>query len=616
MIAPMKKFLLVMLDKDSSAAPTQLRKLGIAHVEQFESKGESCSALESALKDAQGAKNILAANLSKKNKKPSRAGSDFSTEEIIAATLALNDELASERDKVVELGREEERIQSWGDFDPKAVAELAECGLSVALIESQGKNSPDPATEAGFIRLGPWKGKKRFALLSGMEVPEGYDEFRLPSLSLGELREAVQACNGRIGEISAELASLASWIPKIEKRIRTLQAELDIERLKAGMPADGSLRYFGGYVPASEVSALSTEASSRGWALAFSDPGPEDSPPTKVENSSFVRIIQPVFDFLGTVPGYREYDISPYFLGFFSLYFAMIFGDAGYGVLMLSGAAITFLGAKRKGKTISDFLKLIFVLSGSTVLWGLATASWFALPYDSLPGALRALSIPAFASHNPEAGTNIKIFCFVIGVIQLSIAHIKNIKRDLPHLKFLAQLGSLAMVIGMFNAVLNLVIDAKRFPLSPAALGLIGAGFALVLVFGNWNGKFFSSLLEGLKGIIPTFLGTVSVFADIVSYIRLWAVALAGLAISETLNGMVVKLLGDPAGRIGAFVLGFFFSLILLVVGHSLNFVMSVLSVVVHGIRLNMLEFSSHLGMEWTGYPYEPLAESAEDNEV
>ena len=219
MIAPMKKFLLVMLDKDSSAAPTQLRKLGIAHVEQFESKGESCSALESALKDAQGAKNILAANLSKKNKKPSRAGSDFSTEEIIAATLALNDELASERDKVVELGREEERIQSWGDFDPKTVAELAECGLSVALIESQGKNSPDPATEAGFIRLGPWKGKKRFALLSGMEVPEGYDEFRLPSLSLGELREAVQACNGRIGEISAELASLASWIPKIEKKI-------------------------------------------------------------------------------------------------------------------------------------------------------------------------------------------------------------------------------------------------------------------------------------------------------------------------------------------------------------------------------------------------------------
>jgi V/A-type H+-transporting ATPase subunit I len=285
---------------------------------------------------------------------------------------------------------------------------------------------------------------------------------------------------------------------------------------------------------------------------------------------------------------------------------------------MLAGSsfALARLRLKHDSPQVPDFLKLVFLLSGTTILWGLATGTWFALPFDSLPGVLKTLSIYAFSSANPDSGTNVKIFCFVIGVVQLSIAHLKNIKRDFPDPKFLAQFGSLAMVIGMFNAVLNLVIDANRFPLTSPALAMIGVGFFLVLAFGNWNGKFFSSLLEGLKGIIPTFLGTVSVFADIVSYIRLWAVALAGLAISETLNGMVVKLLGDPAGRVGAFILGFFFSLILLVVGHSLNFVMSVLSVVVHGIRLNMLEFSSHLGMEWTGYPYEPLSEPAEDNEV
>jgi V/A-type H+-transporting ATPase subunit I len=168
----------------------------------------------------------------------------------------------------------------------------------------------------------------------------------------------------------------------------------------------------------------------------------------------------------------------------------------------------------------------------------------------------------------------------------------------------------------MFNAVLNLVIDSSRFPLYSWALALIGAGFVLVFVFGNWDGNLFRSMLEGLKGIIPTFLGTVSVFADIVSYIRLWAVGLAGLAISQTVNGMAANMFGPVAGHLLAFIIGGLMGLILIFVGHSINLLMSVLSVIVHGVRLNMLEFSSHLGMEWSGYKYEPLSETAEEGKV
>ena len=256
------------------------------------------------------------------------------------------------------------------------------------------------------------------------------------------------------------------------------------------------------------------------------------------------------------------------------------------------------------------------MLSGSTIVWGFLTSTWFAIPFDSLPIILRRLSLPALNGGNPDSGTNTKILCFIIGAVQLAIAHIKNIKRDFPNLKFLAQIGSLIMVIGMFDAVLNLVIDSSRFPLYSWALALIGVGFALVFVFGNWDGNLLRSMMEGLKGIIPTFLGTVSVFADIVSYIRLWAVGLAGLAISQTVNGMAVNMFGPAAGHLVAFIIGGMMGLILIFVGHSINLLMSVLSVIVHGIRLNMLEFSSHLGMEWSGYKYEPLSESAEEGKV
>ncbi len=606
MIAPMKKFVLVILDKERFKAPLQLRKLGVAHVERFQASGEGCAALEAELKKAAAAKSILISSKDK-NAEPRSPG----TENIklrIDQVLSRHSEIQARKDRLAVLRKEAERIASWGDFDPGLFGSLEASGLKLRLAEC-GAAAADFDEAIEYVRLPAPKKKLRRAVIGEAAVPEGWEEFRLPEKSLSGLKKEIVSGEREVEGLQAELASRMAEVPEIDREIRRLEAALAIERLSSGMPSQESLCYFSGFVPASEADILKAEASAKGWALLLDEPSAEELPPTKIENPPAIRIIQPVFDFLGTVPGYREYDISPSFLIFFSLFFAMIFGDGGYGFLMFAGAVLAALSARRKGKRIPEFTRLLFVLSGSTMIWGLLTGSWFALPTDSLPGFLKMGMIPAFAADNPESGTNIKIFCFVVGALQLSIAHIKNIKRDFPNPKFIAQLGSLALVIGMFNAVLNLVVDASRFPLTGPALGLIGGGFLAVLSFGAWNGKFLSSLLEGLKGIIPTFLGTVSVFADIVSYIRLWAVSLAGVAISQTVNGMVANLVGGPAGRIVAFAVGLVAALGLVLAGHGLNFLMTVLSVLVHGVRLNMLEFSSHLGMEWSGYAYDPLRE-------
>ncbi|HAH61678.1 MAG TPA: ATPase, partial [Treponema sp.] len=94
----------------------------------------------------------------------------------------------------------------------------------------------------------------------------------------------------------------------------------------------------------------------------------------------------------------------------------------------------------------------------------------------------------------------------------------------------------------------------------------------------------------------------VNVFSDIVSYIRLWAVALAGSAISGTVNQM--------AGQMWGHAVLFLAFVVLLAFGHGLNIMLNVLSVIVHGVRLNTLEFSSHLGMAWSGYKYQPFSET------
>jgi V/A-type H+-transporting ATPase subunit I len=87
------------------------------------------------------------------------------------------------------------------------------------------------------------------------------------------------------------------------------------------------------------------------------------------------------------------------------------------------------------------------------------------------------------------------------------------------------------------------------------------------------------------------------------SYIRLFAVGMASLAIAQSFNDMAGSMLKGwalPAG------------ILILVIGHGLNIVMGALSVIVHGVRLNLLEFSGQLGMEWAGIPYEPFRKNVE----
>jgi V/A-type H+-transporting ATPase subunit I len=196
------------------------------------------------------------------------------------------------------------------------------------------------------------------------------------------------------------------------------------------------------------------------------------------------------------------------------------------------------------------------------------------------------------------------IFCFFLALMQLSIGHIIGIIRNLKakSLKFLADLGNIFMLAGIFNLVLALVVsnDYRRIPFFPVCLYLIATGFVLNFVFAAYEGSIGRSIMESLKNIISVILGITNVFSDIMSYIRLWAVGLAGASISSTVNTLAGPLLGNFLVFLG---------ILLLVFGHGLNIILNVLSVLVHGVRLNTLEFSSHVGLTWSGMAYKPFSD-------
>lgn len=605
MIAPMKKVWLVVLEKEKQKALKALRRLGVIHIEPLVGKGQEFEETGRRLAEVERAIGLLLTI-----KAPSQASvpAEIATG-LEAATRvgSLAERLRSLQEESSALSKELERVADWGDFEPELARTIGEKGIALRFYEVPAARINLLPEECRYLRLAAPKGKARFAVVDASELslPPDFVEFSLPALSPAALRKRIEGIRGDIPGVERELAEMVAYLPALKLAQASLAQAFAFEQVRSGMESEGALSYLSGFVPAKDTERLKAAAAAEAWGLLVLEPTLEELPPTKVENGPIVRIIAPVFDFLGTVPNYREYDISGLFLFFFTIFFAMIFGDGGYGMLLLLGGVFFSLKARKKGGRVPDALKLLLVLSTATVAWGLMTGTWFGITGEGLSSFLRALSIPWISSENPQSGTNIKQLCFIIGAVQLIIAHIKNIKRDIGSLKFLAQIGLLMQLMGMYFLVLNFVLDAVRFPMPKFAAYLIGVGFILNFVFANYEGNIFKSILASFANIVSVILGVVNVFADIVSYIRLWAVGLAGLAISSTVNSMAGPLLGKAI----LFVLG----LTLILFGHGLNMALCLLSVVVHGVRLNMLEFSGHLGMEWSGYKYEPFRETAKE---
>jgi V/A-type H+-transporting ATPase subunit I len=186
-------------------------------------------------------------------------------------------------------------------------------------------------------------------------------------------------------------------------------------------------------------------------------------------------------------------------------------------------------------------------------------------------------------------------FCFFLGALHLSIAHSWQAYLKIPSLKALADAGWICILWAAFFLA-RAVILGEAFP--PLGLWLIAIGIALVILFTNPQASVLRTIGEGLGAVA---LSLINNFTDVISYIRLFAVGLAGLAIAETTNTL--------ASELGGGVVALAAGVGILLIGHSLNIILGLMSVLVHGVRLNVLEFSGHANVTWSGFAFEPLKE-------
>ena len=638
MIVPMKKVSLIIMGDKKSETLRKLRKLGILHVEITEGSGKKLD----ELKEKVSLLETAAFTVTDKKKKKKIQAVDADAAEAFAVSediLALTEEKKKLLDERTVLTAEIDRLAGWGEVDPDEIKALADKGYDISLYEVPESVYKSLDESVKTLCIGKTKSSVKFMVLTQSDDGEDKEleslknfRFELPESSTAELKKRADSINTDIEEIDKKLGSYVAYSDSIVKAVEACETDIEFETYATGMSDEAlnennvSVSYFTGYIEADNVEKLKAAAKENSWGLVIEDPTEEDNVPTKLKNNKFVSLIYPLTDFLGTVPGYFEYDISGWFLGFILIFFGIIFGDGAYGLLITAGAAALIIKSLVSKKEVSPAFLLVGLFGLSTILWGTLTCTWCGLPAEQIPVWLQKLSIPVISNvyadkiwypfwTNGQAGLttaqNLQIFCFTLALVQLVVAHIKAAVRNRKSVKVLGDIGSALQLIGVFYVVLSFVVNAEVFtfglvlggvPVGMVALALVGVGFVMSFVFSNYEGSVIKSVLASVKNIVSVLLGVVNVFSDIVSYIRLWAVGLAGAAISATVNELAGPLLGNFMFMILA--------IVLLVFGHGLNMILNVLSVIVHGIRLNTLEFSSHLDMSWSGHKFKPFKET------
>ena len=631
MIVPMNKITLLALESDKECVLKKLKKAGVVHVEKMQGTSETLNKLVATEKDLNVAKNLLAEFVSKnkKGQDTKNAPSPMSYEETLtfaSGVLSLCDEHKDDIARLAKIREELSRCEVWGEFNLKDFELLKEKGRVLTPVEMPCKVFRDKVAtrDLNLILVNTKMSQARcLAITADGQLPKDLSpeikEFTMPTVSTYQLKEKAEAMQAKIASYDTEMKQKAAYINSLDMALMACTKEIQNEMVRLSMPcmklASGdscdvatSLISLSGYVPHEKTASVKALAKENGWGYAVKEPDADDAVPTLLKHNKLVNLISPLTDFLGTLPGYREPDISLWFLIFFGIFFAMIFGDAGYGAVLTVLSGFVAVKTKMAKKPVHTGVYMFLYLGLMTVVWGTLVCNWFGLDPQSLPSFFHKISWERISSITHEGvpipsqtqDRNLMHLAFTLGFVQLVIAHLVGVARNIKSLKFLGDVGSLGMLTGMYFVVLSLVVKMPAPFEQNYILGLIGVGFLLNFVFSNYETGIGQSIVESLKNIINMLLGVVNVFADIMSYIRLWAVGLAGGAISKAVNEMAGPTLT------GALIVA---GIAILLFGHGLNYAMNILSVIVHGVRLNTLEFSNHLGLTWSGFKYEPFNE-------
>lgn len=517
------------------------------------------------------------------------AGScELTPQQIVDELPQLEDRIRILRDKIQQLSNKRESIEPWGDFDLATLDALRKQGrLTIQFWEVAHAYADNLVIEGAIAVCEVTVDPERRYFLTFSDRP-------LQLADCLEIRydEDYRTLTGRIDALKKDFADttarIYAMIGSIDAVFRHYLHELDL--FHYGTAAWGTVKLLDDAVfvlqawcPAHAEKELATIAAEFPIQVEEIAPDEGERVPTFMANEG-VRALGEDLVRIYDTPAYRDWDPSAWIFFSFLVFYSMIFGDAGYALTLIA----LLLWVKHKVKSpapgLSRFLNLSLALSGGALVYGLLTGGFYGFSGDNpLFGWVVRLALINTDIRQPGVLGNMMTISIVLGLIHITVSLLLKSFRSILSLKDIAgAIPNLAWIPGIW--AFYAWVTLKETDPTTAALGLN-------IFYGAVGVVFLTSAasLNPLRMLFRGFLGVyngVQFFADILSYLRIFALGLSGALIAQNFN-MLAMMVWD-AGPL-------YFTIIpatlIFVAGHALNIALCIMGGVIHGLRLNFLEW-------------------------
>ena len=615
MISKMTKYSFILLSEGQETFLERLQELGVVDITRSSRPVDEKS---SALLEKVGRLRTLISKLSAVDcgkdadaEKIRKAAADCSGldadafAELAAGTFSRIGEIETE---IQATGRELRERKPWGDFDKESVARLAELGY-VFHYYKMGTKSFEALDKSKYALQVINNDGKNVHFVVVATADGEYDfpaqECPAPAGSWKECEAKLEGLNAELVRCKATLAGLAAESGKLAAELEKTGSELD--RYLAGatgeQAAENRIITFTGFAPVDDEERLCSELDKMDIYYVKEEAVEEDNPPIKLKNNGFSKLFECITGMYG-MPVYGEWDPTPILSVFFFLFFAMCMGDAGYGIILI----IYGILQDRKIVNISMFDglgKLISVLGISTTVVGffLGTAFGVSLTEVSwIPDALKSVMLTGDIQVGGSTYALQMVLALLIGVFHICLA--MTIKAVLYTKRFgfrenISTWGWLILILG--GIITAVVAMLGLVPESAVKIIVIVIGVVSALGIFIFNKPGRNPLINIGAGLWDTYNMATGILGDVLSYIRLYALGLAGGMLGGAFNNLGSMVLGtNPTWEWLPFA-------VILLFGHVLNILMSCLGAFVHPLRLNFVEYFKNSGYEGKGLKYNPL---------
>lgn len=598
MIANMSKYTFLIHHLEYTAFLETLRHAGVVHVKE---KAEGIPDEPEIAEKLSRIKEIEETIKYLKSRKV--AESDLnnmrSAEEIIKRVHYLRLQTDLKNADILAMNKKVKQLQPWGDFSHELMQKLVDAGQILHFFSCNKSNFKEAwKQQFNLFEINRVGSVIYFVVHSNSEERPAIDAepIRLPEESSAQLNKEIKRVENELDSIANEINELAaSGVQVLENHKQNHKQELDFKTvsLQSTDQADARLKLLEGWVPEDNETALEAILKESGAYYVKSKPGRKDNVPVLLKNNAFTKLFE-VVGSLYSLPSYREIDLTPFFAPFFMLFFGFCLGDAGYGLLMLVVTLILRAKAKPDMKPVWSLGALFGI---STVIMGLLGGTIFGVMLIDLN--FNWLETFQSIILNQD---QLMYFSVVLGIIQIVFGMCLKAARaiKIDGIKYaLSTIGWVIIIVGVGIPFALAKGEYMGAELSKyLMMGFGGLGAILALFFNSPGKNIFLNFGLGLWDAYGTVTGLLG---DVLSYIRLFALGLSSAVLGSVFNQLAFNLTGDIP------VLSVIFTILILLVGHAINFFMAALGSFVHPLRLTFVEFYKNTGFEGGGKKYTPF---------